>query len=91
MTSMVGPLGGAVSESDSGCHRVLKTRSMAGPLGALPAVLVASAIEFEDNVDGRPPGRFYQWVRQRLSLSFEDDVDGGHLGSVVGGSGRVPH
>jgi hypothetical protein len=34
----------------------LKMTSMAGPLGVLPAGLVASTTEVEDDVDGRPPG-----------------------------------
>jgi hypothetical protein len=36
--------------------------SMAGPLGVLPAGLVASTTEFEDDVDGRPHGGHCWWV-----------------------------
>jgi hypothetical protein len=70
-TSMVVPLGGTAGGSDSVHHRVLKKTSMTGPLGALPAVPAASTVEFEDDVNGEPPGGHCQWVRLRPPLSLK--------------------
>jgi hypothetical protein len=53
---MVDPLGGAAGGFDSVHHQVLKTTSMAAPLGALLAGLAASITEVEDSVDGGPLG-----------------------------------
>jgi hypothetical protein len=55
---------------------------MVGPCGALPVGPTASTTEFEDDVDGGPPGGRYQQIRQRPPQSFEDDVDGGPLGAL---------
>jgi hypothetical protein len=69
----------------------LKMALMAGPLGALPVGSAGSTIEFEDDIDGGPPGRYCRWVRQHLPPSFEDDVDDGPPGGVADRSGIVHH
>jgi hypothetical protein len=50
------PPGGADEVSGSIHHRVLKTTSMAGPLGVLPVGPTSSTSEFEDDIDGGPLG-----------------------------------
>jgi hypothetical protein len=47
---------------------MLKTTSMAGPLGALSAGPTASTTDVEDDVDGGPLGGRCRWVRQRPPL-----------------------
>jgi hypothetical protein len=39
--------------------------AMACHLGVLPTGLATSTTEFEDDVDGGPPGGPYRWVQQR--------------------------
>jgi hypothetical protein len=52
--------------------------------------LAASTTEFEDDVDGGPPGGVP--VGPTASVTeFEDDVDGGPPGGAAGGSGSVHH
>jgi hypothetical protein len=47
---------------------------MVGPLGVLPTGSAASTTEFEDDVDGGPPGRLCWWVWQRPPPSLKMTV-----------------
>jgi hypothetical protein len=88
---MVDPLGGAAGGFDSVRHQVLKTTSMAAPLGALLAGLAASITEVEDDVDGGPLGGCYRWVQQRPPLSLKTTSMACPLGVTTGGSNSIHH
>jgi hypothetical protein len=88
---MVDPLGGAAGGFDSVHHQVLKTTSMAPPLGALLAGLTASITKVEDDVDGGPPGGCYRWVQQRPPLSLKTTSMACPLGVTTGGSNSIHH
>jgi hypothetical protein len=52
-------------------RRVRQHLPPTGPLGALPVGMAASTTEVEEDVDGRPPGGCYQWVRQNPAPMFK--------------------
>jgi hypothetical protein len=52
-----------------------------GPLGALPVGMAASTTEVEEDVDGRPSGGCYQWIRQNPAPMFK-------MTSIAGPWGR---
>jgi hypothetical protein len=89
MTSMAESLGGIVNGSGSVRHQVLKSTSMAGPLGALPASLTASTPEVEDYIDGGPLGGRCQQVWQCPPLSLKRTSLVGPLGGAIGRSDSV--
>jgi hypothetical protein len=48
---------------------------MVAPLGVLPVGPAVSTTEFEEDVDGGPPGSSCRQVRQHPPSSFKDDIN----------------
>jgi hypothetical protein len=81
-TSMEGPLGGATGESGSGHHRNWRRHRWWAPLGGAAGGAIT---EVEEDVDGRPLGGCYRWVRWRPPPKLEKTSMVGPLGVLPAG------
>jgi hypothetical protein len=62
-----------------------------GPLGGAAGISGISHIVVEGDVDGRPPGMCYPYLRQQAPLKLEKTLMAGPLGGAVGISNSNHH